>query len=223
MSYRDYSRFSSYFIKNPATTCWEWSGHKTKPLNGYGVFSVKSRYYLAHRLSYLFFKGEFSKYLLVLHKCDNKKCVNPKHLFLGTHKDNATDRESKGRGIKGRKCGPKGERQGLAKLSDHKVISIRKLWSKGFLSQAKIAKKFNVTAGLIHCIVRNKNWTHIELAKNLNIDHSIKLSDNDLPVIKSLLKKNKTQMQIAKTFNVHQSTLSKFLKRKGHLLNVKAN
>lgn len=75
--------------------CWEWTGSLTPP--GYGQVYFNGKNYRAHRLAYFAFNGEFDKSLFVCHKCDNPKCVNPKHLFLGTCKDNTHDSINKGR------------------------------------------------------------------------------------------------------------------------------
>lgn len=75
--------------------CWEWIARKNK--GGYGTFQLNKKPILAHRFSYLIFKGEFFNGLLVCHKCDNPKCVNPEHLWLGTQKENMLDCYKKGR------------------------------------------------------------------------------------------------------------------------------
>ena len=78
--------------------CWEWSGYITN--KGYGQTKIGGRdgkLIQAHRLSWIVNVGEISNDLHVLHKCDNRKCVNPNHLFLGTNQDNINDRVSKGR------------------------------------------------------------------------------------------------------------------------------
>lgn len=84
--------------------CWEWKGY-IKPRTGiwdgaYGEFSFNSKHVRAHRFSYYLHFGEFDPKLLVCHKCDNTKCVNPNHLFLGTYLDNNRDTVNKGRRAK---------------------------------------------------------------------------------------------------------------------------
>lgn len=85
------NRFSEKYIVR-LNGCWEWQG--ASYTNGYGVFHGTS----AHRWSYEYHKGTIPKGMLVCHTCDNPPCVNPTHLFLGTTKDNARDRDEKGRG-----------------------------------------------------------------------------------------------------------------------------
>lgn len=79
-------------------TCWIWTGSAQR----YGRFRLSGKLYLAHRISYELFIKRPPDELCVLHKCDVTKCVNPEHLFLGTQKDNALDREAKGRGEAGK-------------------------------------------------------------------------------------------------------------------------
>ena len=111
---RDKARF---WIKVKQTKmCWEWTGTLNK--HGYGVFNHKKET-LAHRISYQIIFGDVFQDQ-ILHKCDNPKCVNPDHLFLGTHQDNMTDRNNKGRTNR-----PKGEKNASAKLSEQQVKEIK--------------------------------------------------------------------------------------------------
>lgn len=147
--------------------CWEWTGAKNK--YGYGVIcahrdgAVLRK--MAHRFSYELSVGAIPAGLLVCHKCDNRSCVRPSHLFIGSHFDNTADMMAKGRHVKGmthlRKIGvdgkyPKGEAHKWSKLKAKQVVRIRALGQT--IPAARIAKKFGVTTSLISLILRRKIW-----------------------------------------------------------------
>jgi hypothetical protein len=75
--------------------CWIWSGGVSS--KGYGEFSYRNRKMRTHRFSYQFFRGEIPTGMLVCHTCDNRRCWNPDHLWIGTDKDNMVDCSRKGR------------------------------------------------------------------------------------------------------------------------------
>src|SRR5689334_12116829 len=78
-------------------TCWEWKGSRSKPM-GYGRITTRNgSVELAHRISWMLFRGDIPTGQYVLHHCDNPPCVNPEHLFLGTYSDNNLDMAHKGR------------------------------------------------------------------------------------------------------------------------------
>src|SRR3954467_3950831 len=92
------ARFQRKFVVNQQTRCWEWTSTKIK--YGYGRMNIggrKFKWILAHRLSWELHFGEIPDGTLVCHRCDNPCCVNPNHLFLGTHMDNCQDKIRKGR------------------------------------------------------------------------------------------------------------------------------
>jgi len=108
-------RFTAKFEKSQ-TGCWNWTAAKDGCGYGFiGIKRIKKSLMRAHRVSYMEFIGPIPDGLLVCHHCDNPGCVNPKHLFLGTHKDNADDMVKKGRW-------KTGDRKG--KLVNGKKISI---------------------------------------------------------------------------------------------------
>ena len=155
--------------------CWEWQGSN---IRGYGQFSLSHfKTVKAHRFSYELKYGKIPDGMLVCHHCDNPKCVNPNHLFLGTSADNTKDRDTKGRQAKGdthgaklhpekfqflhAKGAPRGSKNARTHLTEDDVIQIKKLL-KTKMSQAEIGKKFGVTRFVIWKIKVGLAWSHIE-------------------------------------------------------------
>lgn len=143
-------RFNAFIIPEPNTGCWLWSGGLR---HGYGAFGLNSKNVSAHRVSYEINIGPIKKGLFVCHTCDVRSCVNPDHLFLGTHKDNMNDRDKKGRNAY-----QKGEVNGNAKLTAAQVIEIR----KSTLSKIELSKLYGVHKDHIHEIRRGNKWKHLK-------------------------------------------------------------
>lgn len=144
--------YEKFVIKNPEG-CWDWSG--CCPENpGYGQFRSNMKIYRAHRASWAIHFGEIPKGMLVLHKCDNRRCSNPEHLFLGTKKDNTHDMINKGRNTF---FGAKGTDNHRAKLSIKAVKMVKRLLKDGFKSE-KIASKLKVPHSTIRNIKYNYTW-----------------------------------------------------------------
>jgi hypothetical protein len=146
--------------------CWEWAG--CRHLNGYGVIGHNYKTYLAHRVSYEISFGIIPEGMLVCHKCDNRSCVNPDHLFIGSYHDNVIDMISKGRGDtnglmpgwnKGKSSSICGERHQSAKLSESIVIDILNSEEYGTV----LADRYGVSRSVISCIRRRVTWKHIPI------------------------------------------------------------
>lgn len=88
-------RFSAKVSPEPMSGCWLWTGSFRR--DGYGSLSIDGVTHAAHRVSWWLSKGEIHDGLCVLHRCDNRACVNPDHLWLGTKRDNTNDMLRKGR------------------------------------------------------------------------------------------------------------------------------
>lgn len=148
--------FESKFVKTAG--CWEWNGFITP--YGYGVFSFLGKQEQAHRASYRLYVEEIPDGLFVCHHCDNRRCVNPAHFFIGTQADNLGDARIKGR-WKGRKPNIFGEAHHKAKLKIPQVIEIRRLCDGRLKTQKEIAKEFGISHNMVSLIGRRQNWKSV--------------------------------------------------------------
>ena len=137
--------------------CWIW----TSTIDNIGYGRCSSKLYgekKAHKLSWRIFKGEIPKGKHILHKCDNRACVNPHHLFSGTHKDNMVDMVFKGRNKPNYMFG---EANPMSRLTRESVRKIRETYEKEDVTQAELAKRFNVSRMAINRAVRRISWKYI--------------------------------------------------------------
>ena len=156
------SKFKSKIGIEKDNGCMNWLGWKNK--DGYGKFSIANKYTFAHRYSYEFHIGKIPDGLCVCHKCDNPSCVNPKHLFLGTHFDNMQDMKKKNRQPY-KKGAPlninnKGSKHVFAKLDEDKVRDIKIKLADG-VKGSILAQLYNVVDQTIYEIKNGRNWKHV--------------------------------------------------------------
>lgn len=152
----DKEKFLSKVKKAPGG-CWEWQ--RSKNHSGYGSTRYNHKYMLAHRLSYLLFKGELKEGLYVCHKCDNPGCVNPAHLFLGTPKENMDDCFKKGRHTNRFN---KGDKPDNRLLDDKKAARIMLyIVDNPEASGAEIARKFKVPRYVIYGMKKGKAYYNV--------------------------------------------------------------
>lgn len=148
-------RFEKFFRKGESSACWEWFGGRID--KRYGSFGVggrrNPRTLLAHRFSYEAYLGKIPDGLFVLHRCDNPLCVNPRHLFLGTQKDNLLDARSKGR-----LNPPRGEKHWKSKLKAKDVLKIRKIYRPRVFGCKRIAALYGVRHQTIWNIINQRSW-----------------------------------------------------------------
>lgn len=125
--------------------CWEWSGCLNT--SGYAWMFFKGRSIAVSRVMWQLTNGEIHSDLFVLHRCDNRRCVNPKHLFLGTNATNMADMVAKGRSPRSR-----------AKLTEEDVMAIR---SEADLPIEQLARKYAVSKATICNVTTRRTWRHI--------------------------------------------------------------
>jgi hypothetical protein len=135
-------RFWKKVQKCSPDECWNWFGAKKE--FGYGIIRYEKSIVRAHRVSYEMTYGKIPDGMYVLHRCDNPPCVNPAHLFLGTHQDNMNDMCDKGRIAR--------------KLTIEKAREIKQLLAEESMSRKAIARIYGVNPSLINCIANGKKW-----------------------------------------------------------------
>lgn len=168
-------------VSGGADDCWNWQG--SIGTNGYGKISIRSRDFNTHRVAWELTHGPIPSELCVLHRCDNRRCVRPSHLWLGTSSENTADRHAKGRDARGESHGSRthperllrgdrhparlhperlarGERQHLAKLTVEMVVEIRSMLARGERGR-DIARRFGVSEYCISDLRRGKTWRHV--------------------------------------------------------------
>lgn len=164
---KNMERFWRRVKKGGDDECWNWVGSCHD--NGYGVVILRNTIYSAHRVSFVLHGGSFTdEKPYALHSCDNKRCVNPRHIRAGSPMDNTSDAMSRNRLAAGDRHPSKlhpdalqrGEKHHHAKVTEGDVITIRILALSG-VSQRKIAARFKIHQTAVSLIVTRKVWRHV--------------------------------------------------------------
>jgi len=142
------------FKVDEKTGCWIWKGKLDD--DGYGNVKINQVTYKAHRISFMLLKGIIkNQHSYVCHTCDNPPCINPKHLFLGTARDNAQDRQNKGRTVL---PDVKGENHPNSRLTENDIRNIR---TSG-LSNEKLSKIYKLKNKYVQQIKNHERWTNVK-------------------------------------------------------------
>lgn len=189
-------------IPEPMSGCWLWLGAVSR--TGYARFTDG-----AHRIAWEAYRGAIPNGLHVLHRCDNRLCVNPEHLFLGTNADNVADKVAKGR--QGRTVGTD---HPAAKLSED---SVRLIYSDNRPFSA-IAAAFGVTKGTVIGIKNGSSWVHITGGPAPRRPSPVgerqgtaKLTEQ---LVRSIRADVRSHRAIAETYGISQSNVSRIKSRK---------
>ncbi|MEW6626581.1 MAG: HNH endonuclease signature motif containing protein [Pseudomonadota bacterium] len=178
-----------------ASGCREWQGYRLA--NGYGQVKRAGRSYQAHRYAWEEMNGPIPLGMIICHRCDNRACCNPDHLWLGTNKQNSEDMVRKWRA-------PNGERGGQAKLSNDQVKAIR----EDTRTTKEIAADYNVHWSSIAGIKAGKTWRHIK-GKTISRRKS-KITEDMVRAIRS---DPRTNFAIADAFGLSFQQVSKIKRR----------
>jgi len=188
---------------NKTDTCWLWVGGKSA---GYGNFSLNKKEIGVHKISYMHHnKTEIPKGLLVCHSCDTPACVNPEHLFLGTHQENMDDMVKKGRSTKGKRDGDKNPH---SKLTTEQVLEIASLLDTH--TNVELAKEYGVSEKAISDIRIGRTWPSVtgkKRKKNKRSTHNYKITNEQVLEMVTLFD-TRTNTQLAKEYGVHRATIS---------------
>jgi len=199
-------------IPDNADDCWLWVGGTYSI--GYGAMMINYKHIGAHRFSYQLHCGPIPKGMFVCHHCDNPACVNPKHLFLGTPRDNMRDKMRKGRGGIVSVPHPSGEDHYKSKLTSVQVHEIRHLHATSGFTYKELADKYGVTTSSIHGIVTWKSWRD-EDSPPQKWPGKSRITPDDVRAIRAEYATGKVLFKdLAERYNMCPTHISRIVKRR---------
>lgn len=133
-------------------TCWNWISSKDP--RGYGQFRISGKTIKAPRYAFFFAHGHWP--LNALHHCDNPSCVNPDHLYNGTHKDNMRDKTQRGRNNT-----PKGDACAASRLTSTQVAEMRAEYKSGVVGYSQLARKYQCSLSTVQRTIKGQTWRHL--------------------------------------------------------------
>lgn len=189
------NRFFNFVIKKNG--CWDWKGSINK--SGYTQFYLKSKNTTGHRTSWIIHKGEIPETMCVCHICDNPRCVNPDHLFLGTHKENTQDMIKKERRVI------------IRKIEKNNYNKIFEMYSNN-IPQHEIANIYGVTQTTISKILLKKFSKRTQIGSSNQ--KAVFTEDQVLKIRKEYQEKGKGCWVLSKKYGVSHSTIKRIINRK---------
>lgn len=201
------TRFFQRIEKLP-NGCWKWRGYIRPKGMGYGEIGFGGRSILVHRYSWLIHFGEIPTGKSVLHKCDNPSCVNPEHLFLGTHADNMADCVRKGRQSKG-------EQRYNSKLTDSDVRTISSLIQAGE-TYTDIGRRFGIKQSSVSDIASGRIWKHVKRPSVPNkrqgeLRPDAKMTTDKVKQCIAMVRSGMTHKSVADHFGVTAGAISQIM------------
>jgi hypothetical protein len=151
---RFWSRVNKRGKQTPLGRCWEWVA--SIGTHGYGQLSVNGKPVTTHTFSWKIHNGEIEGSKFVLHRCNNKSCVNPRHLYLGTHGDNVRDRTADG-------GDPQGERNGMSRLTKTQILEAKRKYIPYHRTRGirALARELGVNHSYLGEVIRGRRWKHL--------------------------------------------------------------
>jgi len=202
LSVKDCERFHSKYIPGSPRVCWQWRGSVLPA--GYGAFWLSGQNRLAHRIAWQLSRQPILPGidLCVCHHCDNRLCVNPRHLFLGTYGDNGRDAAIKGRTAHG-------SRNGYSTLSENQISEILQRLGNGETTVA-ISAELGVSRTCIWRVKVGRTWCRCEGERIAPVPRKRRsvLTPEDIREIRERLKKGESQSSIARSKGLASSTVN---------------